>query len=384
MKKGNVKKLAAFAMAAIMAFCPVTTTFAADATDAGDASGNIAGDGTLEYVDKNVFTVTLPTTSDVDFTLDPSELIKLTQPSATLDATAFSSVSDGYGADILFKDATNYITKSKDITVVNKSTFDVDVSVGVKVTGLTDATEEADGTYDIKLVDPTEENFTAGTDTWIAVAVTATPGTIKGTTETEGSAGTAKYVTDATNGLNVKEKVTAIADSTAAYEVTGTTGNYEYKIKSEVSGVTFNEVQFNLSGKVNQAADWSKYDKASTKALKVEVTYSVAKHVEGSLTPVFTTGDGVGEIKYEKGTSETDKLVTITAINCTLNGKAYNGLVASGTSWTAATVTDNLITLDSKFVAFWASAGTVEATITYEDASGATKTATVSIKTAAE
>lgn len=65
----------------------------------------------------------------------------------------------------------------------------------------------------------------------------------------------------------------------------------------------------------------------------------------------------------------------------TNKGTAYDGFKAYGSSWPAATKTDSVITFSSKFLAYFASNATTEATITYTTVDGNTSTATVMVKT---
>lgn len=282
----RTRKLLAVGMATLLTLSSSVMAFAADATSEG--GGTIAGDGSLEgYVDKEVFTATFPTTANVDFKLDPQELLLATGSSDTLDGSALAK---GYGSKILFADeAGKYLSKSKDITVINKSTFDVDVEVSAKITGL--KKEGTDG-YDIKVMDPTVSGFDFGDATAITMSITPTPQSITGTTETPGTAKTATVLTDAANGVSVTEKIEKSTAVDSAYEVKKTGNVYSYSIKADtdLATVAFNEMTFNLAGTVNTAADWTNFSKDASSALKVEVTYNVKKHVDGP--QVALTADG--------------------------------------------------------------------------------------------
>ena len=95
------KKVLAMSMATIMAFASTGMVFADDVTDASKATGSVDGTGTIEgYAETDVFTVTLPTTKKVDFKIDPQELLKAISSSDTLDGTAFSTPTDGYGKTV--------------------------------------------------------------------------------------------------------------------------------------------------------------------------------------------------------------------------------------------------------------------------------------------
>lgn len=100
-------------------------------------------------------------------------------------------------------------------------------------------------------------------------------------------------------------------------------------------------------------------------------------------SPVFTTGSGIGTISYTSGTGN-DALGSITKIEMDNKGKVYDGYNANGNLWAAATDSNGLITLQSKFITYYttsyASDATRPATVTYVTSGGETKTAIVDVK----
>lgn len=347
------KKLLALGMATLMAMSSTVMAFADDVTTEDTANGSVSGEGTLEgFVEKEVFTVTLPTTNTFDFKLDPQELLLATGSTANLDETA---LSEGYGSKVLFVDNTDYTSTSADITVVNKSTFDVDVSVSAKLTGLT---AEGENGYDVKVLDPTDvadgDTFAFGDETAITMALTPSSNTLQGTTEGTATAGTATYLTADENGITLTETVAVSDNVDDAYEVKGTTGSYSYGLKADYSSVAFNEVVFNLSGTVNTEADWTNFSKAADAKLGVEVTYSVSKHVDSyaDVTAISSSARAV-TVALPDG-------VTISAV--TLN-KAAGTTVALKAS-THYTKSGNTLTFESSMVS--SNAGN-SITITYSD-----------------
>lgn len=364
------RKLLALGMATLMAMSSTVMAFADESTSE-PASGSASGNGTLEgFIDKDVFTVTLPTVSSLDFTIDPQELMLATSSSKKLDSSALST---GYGSKILFTSGSDFASKSPDITVVNKSTFGVDVKVDAKLTGLA-STEDG---YDIKVLDPDADDFDFGTTTAITMGLTPTANTLTGSTAGSPVTGTATYLNDTAEGISVTSTVAVSSSIDDAYEVKGSTGNYSYAIKSDVSSVAFNTVTFNLAGTVNTDADWTKFSEADSTALKVEITYSVSRHAD---VPTFTTGSSVGTISYTVG-SGNDALASISSITLKNGSKAYDGYNANGSKWAKATDTAGTITFDTKFIAYYAANDTAEATVTYVTKGGATKTATVTVTT---
>lgn len=371
------KKVLAMSMATIMAFASTGMVFAEDVTDASKATGSVDGTGTIEgYADTDVFTVTLPTTNAINFKIDPQELLKATNSTDTIDTVAFGSASDGYGKKVLFQGnpTTAYTSTSADIAVVNKSTFDVDVNINAKVTGLTK--EDDSNGYSIALTD-SDDNF--GSDTAMTLALTPTTYTLTDTTASDEQAGNATYLTDAEEGVTLTTTVAKSDKVKDAYTFDKSSGSYKYQLQSDVSSIPFKAVKFNLAGTVNTTANWKNFSEDSSKALKVALTYSVTKHVEVT-TPVFTAGTTKGTINYTSGSGDT-ALSSIVSIKMTNKGTAYDGFKAYGSSWPAATKTDSVITFSSKFLAYFASNATTEATITYTTVDGNTSTATVMVKT---
>lgn len=291
------KKVLAMSMATIMAFASTGMVFADDVTDASKATGSVEGNGSIEgYADTDVFTVTLPTTSTINFKIDPQELLKATNSSDTIDTVAFGSADTGYGKKVLFQGdpTTAYTSTSADIAVVNKSTFDVDVNINAKVTGLTK--EDDSKGYSIALTD-SDDNF--GSDTAMTLALTPTTYTLTDTTASNQQAGSATYLTDAEEGVTLTTTVAKSDNVKDAYTFDKSSGSYKYQLQADVSSIPFKAVKFNLAGTVNTTANWKNFSEDSSKALKVALTYSVTKHVDGPQVTI----DNAGKITMSNLTS---------------------------------------------------------------------------------
>lgn len=361
------KKLLALGMASLMIISTCVPVFAEESSAAAEgadavsapASGTLAGSGDIEgYVDKDVFTVTLPAIANVNFSIDPQELKLATQTEDAKYQVDGSDATQGYGHMVLFKDAEgNDVTKSGDITVVNKSTYAVDVRLDVKLTGLE---KTGDNGYKIKVVNESAEDFAWGTDTAISMKVTPSQGqpgegpvappegqpaeggeeNPEGGEENPGPVGGGEtYLTDAAAGVTVTTTVNAIADITEAYEVKGNkTDGYTYGLKDDVSGVTFNQVTFNLSGSVNQDANWANFNKDASKALKVEIAYTVDKHLDSAAPSVKET-----TINYSKANGAVLN-VSLGAGDLAATGVESVLLFADGQGATAAASTGYKVT----------------------------------------
>lgn len=292
------KKVLAMSMATIMAFASTGMVFAADTTDVSKATGSVNGNGTIEgYADTDVFTVTLPTTDTINFKIDPQELLKATNSTDTIDTTAFGSAADGYGKKVLFQDKTTttaYTSTSADIAVVNKSTFDVDVNINAKVTGLTK--EDASNGYSIALTD-SDDNF--GSDTAMTLALTPTTYTVTNDAASAEQAGEATYLTDAEEGVTLTTTVAKSDKVKDAYTFDKSSGSYKYQLNADVSTIPFKAVKFNLAGTVNTTANWKNFSEDTSKALTVALTYSVTKHADGPQVTI----DNAGKITMSNLTS---------------------------------------------------------------------------------
>lgn len=282
------KKLLALGMATCLALSGTTMAFGADQT--AETSATIGGSGSIEgYVEKDMFVFTAPTTSDVNFKIDPQELLRKTAQTDTLDGSA---LAEGYGSNVMFSTTTAnaWATSSQDITVVNKGQFDIDVTVNAKVTGLTK--EGTDG-YDIQMVDDSIASY--GEETAISMKITPSTSTLTDTTEATKTPVTSdiKYLDASEKGVTVKQKVAAASDNAFKIEKDATSGNYKYVFVDDLSTIAFNEVVFNLSGTVNTDANWKNFNNDATKDLKVELTYTVEEHLDVE-TVTNIVGEGKG------------------------------------------------------------------------------------------
>lgn len=152
---------------------------------------------------------------------------------------------------------------------------------------------------------------------------------------------------------------------------------------------------FTFGGIMNANADWAKL----TKGIRITAVYSNENAPNGAEAmtgtgalysnpnPVFKTGDDVGTIRYKAGIGD-DAIKSISKVEIDNNGKIYDGYNASGTLWSKATDANGVITLDSKYLAFYTksypNAATINATITYVTTMDDTRTATVDVRLKAQ
>ncbi|MBR4026827.1 MAG: hypothetical protein IKJ01_04635 [Lachnospiraceae bacterium] len=353
------KKTMAGIMAAAMMMSSATVYVAGDALSIGEqevttgtqTGGSVNGSGTtVTPVDKEVFRVVLPTIvsgNPFDFILDPSGVIEATS------GTAYDVNFATYGS-VYFKNITGdtyeYNTKSEELTVTNKSSVDVDITLNaiVKTTsgsGLTFVSSSA---------------FGQSTDTSMYLALNGYG---------NDTANTATSAAVTASGSEYVAKITAEIASCNAYyheQYNATTQAYEYVIKDEFVDATYSNYNFYLDGVCNTAANWATIKDAPQVTLAWTVKGQMAEKTPISQpNPVFSAGSGVGEITWVNGDDLSVK--SITKIEMTNDGTTYNGYIKGGSSWSAATVDlDNCkVTLDSKFCAFFVDEGENKATITY-------------------
>lgn len=349
MKKRNLCKLMAFAMAGAMAFSSATA-FAAttenEVTDPTNASGNTTGSSTVEgYVDPDVFTVVLPvddaTTPTFNFTLDPQKL---------LHATDGSNYTDG-DATVLFGTKTG---TSSALEVKNKGNVVVDVSVTATASDLA----ATDSSYTIPLV--ADDKFTGDNSTSLYLGLKIGDEDAVALDAANSNAATVSTSLEGVDEDNFEIKVTGSGDS---------------KVYSKVlkSGVTdFPSTSFSLVGACNGNADWS----AATAATpSVAVTWTLAKATD--VAPTFTAG-GYGTINYKKGVGDSG-LASIKSVSVMFGTKGYDAYHV-GATWKAAADNGKSIVIDSTFLAPFTTP-TSKATITYVTNNGTTKTATVTVAT---
>lgn len=290
---------------------------------------------------------------------------------------------------------------SKNYGIINKSTKDKVITVTLNVEDLNegqitfaedpaDVTNAAAGDYVVNLtVVPADATEVKVGSTPAAADLTTTGADLADATMTAAT-GAAKVLVEGDNDVDfLLEK----AVYQGKIDLSGATGNNvadQFTIQ-ELAAAGKGITAFTFGGTMNANADWTKL----TKGIKITAVYSndnapvgaTPESGTGALfknpNPTFKTGDEVGTIKYKTGTGS-DAVATITKVEMSNNGKVFDGYNALGSTWSAATDENGLITLDPKFMAFFKDGKTIEATVTYETTNGDTKTATVDVRLVAK
>ncbi len=212
--------------------------------------------------------------------------------------------------------------------------------------------------------------------------VTMTPSTTQkmalGTTESELGLylGAATY--EPIEGSEVTLGETENNDVTANYDIT------------DIGGVS----AFTFTGKANTNTNWT----ALPSGVKISAVYSfvtpdvVPEIVEGTnamvelvkpvveAAPEFSAGTTAGTISYTAGEGDLGlKSIDSVEVYNSANKGSFDGLKAYESWWADATVEDNIITFDTKFLAYYNPGATEKATITYTNNAGDTLTVEIDV-----
>jgi hypothetical protein len=311
------KRLAVGTMCATMVIGSTVSVFAADAdvdttTLPEGSSDLVTGSGALEgYVTLDVTKVVLPTAAVTDdFKIDPQGLLY------KADSSKFGTS----GAAVYFtKSDSTYADTSDEITIKNKSSYAIDVTLAV---GLTNGSNEA--LSQIKLVekdaltdakDPSLYfGVVSGSDT---TAITKDGQTVKASAkavpEVDGTTVTEGYELKATN-----------SDPSNGTTVSPSGYYYYYDLTSGYTPGTDQIITFKLTGATNGVEGW----KDVTETVSAKITYTIAKHVDSYCD--------------KTSVSSTDNIITITNADVTVSSVSITKLdstemkLTSGTQYTYA------------------------------------------------
>ncbi len=185
-----------------------------------------------EDINTNIYQVELPmdTKGIFDFILDPQSLIDKT------DAAAYNGRKFEHGSTLFFKRTDgkvkeDYSSASDFVTIVNKSSVPVDVSLSIKVS---DAFADQ-----ITLTD--DKKFKNDTDASVYLALK------------DGE----REIPIGRDGLALDVTVDAAPDGSYEYSYDKKSEKYIYQLKKDSSGIQFDEFSFQLTGAANGKGDWT-------------------------------------------------------------------------------------------------------------------------------
>lgn len=283
----NYKKALAGVLAGTMVMGSAFTVLAAD------ENGSTTGSGSLDIVENaDVFSVVLPTIPDTgdttfNYILDPTGVIKDT------DAAKYSGATFVDGKTVYFANAgtdgtTTYSDTSDALTIENKSTMDVNVTVRATVKAVDGIKMASSGTFD-------------ATDTEAKLYLAL---------KDKDTANSEKAIT--ADGVELTSTIQALA---GAYETKYENGKYVKKLKDSATG--FKTYSFQVTGACNPNGTWNGLTDTPP---EIEVVWSV--------TDPTVTGP---QISWAK--SGDTGVITMTGLTAEQNYKSLKITLGDGSEW---------------------------------------------------
>lgn len=238
----------------ITAMTVISSSMTVSAEELGQ--GDERGVGEVEgSVETEIYQVILPTNTKgiYDFILDPQGLINKTKAAAydgktfEEDSTVFFERSDGE-AEV------DYSSTSDAITIVNKSSVAVDISLDVKI--------EESSLGGIVLTE--DKEFTDDTSPSFYLAL------IDGENE----------IPIGKDGISLDVTVEAAPDGAYEYSYDIESEKYTYKLKKDLHDIQFDEYSFQLTGAANENGKW---EEVSDAAPEIAVTWNIVSSVDETL-----------------------------------------------------------------------------------------------------
>lgn len=378
MKVKKMKKMLAAVLGTSMVMGTAITAMAEDAS----------GDITAPIYSFDVTQVIVPTTYAVAF--NPEGLsVKVNSGDASGDVSQI--LSKNYGI----------VNKSNKDKLIKVSLTVADQNAGSGITFVDssgDVEAAEDGEYKIHLTAIPADTSEVKVGTTPASADKDTSGDALDNVSMSKAAGNAVTLKSGANQLGFKLDKATYSPKSGNEVTLGSTSTNDVKNNYEITGLAAagkGITAFTFGGEMNTNTDWSKL----ASGIKISVVYSnetatsAATVVSGTgamvslaptnAAPAFTTGDGVGEIKYTAGSGD-DALASITKIEMEINGDNFDGFTAWDGVWAAAANSAGVVKFDAAYMKFYQDAfpsdTTRQATVTYTTAGGETKTGTVTVK----
>lgn len=262
------EKIVSFMLAGVLCASMPLTAFATEST--APDSKEIVTDGTVNYANTTVYSVTLPTDDCFNFTVDPQGIL--------------SSVDPGtYTTDLYPNGTAGYIiaTQGGGAYINNKSSVPIKLMVEAYVESDVSGAESS-----VNLV--SDGNVASGIDNnmWLTLDIThdltdadGNPAVLADATAITNETVNPNVLAITKNGApaDATEKGTQIsfALNQAEYQFTDAgSGNYTYDMKAGELG---DSVGMRLSGLVNTEADWSAYAGSSAEKIMVKTVFEFDK-----------------------------------------------------------------------------------------------------------
>lgn len=260
------KKIMSLMLAGALCASMPLSAFAADAATT-PGSVDVTTEGTVNYADTTVYSVTLPTANCFNFIVDPQGIL-------------YSVDNDSY-KDLYPKGTAGYIiaTEGTGAYINNKSS----VPIKLMVEAYVESDDSTGAASSVNLLPYTAwKSVDSGIDNNMWLTFDITNDDLDVTTFAD-----EQSIKSDTVNMNVMaitqngkpedgQKGTQIsfALDQAAYEFSGSAGNYDYTIKQNETG---DSVGLRLSGLVNTNADWSAYTGDSAEKIIVKTIFDFDK-----------------------------------------------------------------------------------------------------------
>lgn len=252
--KWNSKKFMALALSATMVVGSSMTAFAAD-----EVSGGSQGSGVLEgSATTDVFKVELPTVAagTFNFKLDPEQLVKATA-GAALAGKTYDDAATLFFARADADKTKDYMNISDKITITNKSTMKVDVTVTANISGADEISMSSVENFGVGGTDPD-----TSASLYLALTDGAASNPVVAPIDKEDGASLTNTIDEAPAGA-YKAKYDPVK-------------GYTYELDTAASPApTFATYSFQLKGAANPAGDWSELKTVSP---SVDVTWTIKPH----------------------------------------------------------------------------------------------------------
>ena len=247
MKLDRGKLFTAFILAAAMVMISPVSSLAEIEEGSDIGIGKVEGS-----VRTDVYQVVLPTVGShtFDFIIDPLELINQT------DGARYGGKSFEKGSTLFFRRTDgeakeDYSSTSNSITITNKGTIPVDVSLNVRMI--------PDSLGGIRMTN--DRKFTGDTSASLYMAVL------------DGE----NIMPVGMDGARINTTLAEVPEGTFEYGYDKAKGRYTYKLKKNLDGVVFDTRSFRVTGAVNKKGKWQQFEETSP---KIAISWKVTQKKE--------------------------------------------------------------------------------------------------------
>lgn len=259
------RKSASLVLTGVLCAC---MTMQVTAAQTAPGSADITTEGSVNYVDTTVYSVTLPTAGCFNFIVDPQGILSATDPTA-------------YGEDKYPGGTAGCIvaTEGTGAYINNKSSVPIKLTVKAYV----ESDDSTGAPTTVNMLSAEQSGLVhSGIDNNMWLAFDITNDLLDLTTFVDESSIKTDVINPYVVTIDQNGQPTAGTDEAlisfalygAAYEFTGTPGNYAYSMKAGEIG---DSVGMRLSGAANIYADWSAYTGTNAEKIIVKTIFNFDK-----------------------------------------------------------------------------------------------------------